>query len=306
MWDEAVLGTHDFQQGESVEFDEPRLRMPRPDGVSPSAIPFRAHARGWDLCTEGVLAGRAWVGGAPHGLGDLRGQRLERAGDRCLLWYGSTALYSEVVRLPPRPPGMVVDSVLLAAALYSLVFVVGGLWLVWAVTGPRVQDPPNALLDPQRIARIYYAPEQAGPTTAGLAPPTSEKTRLISRRTTLEPDRSPSPRDPDGAVLRALALEQPEPMASDPRDVVGTVLEHQAEADRCFAGQPVLDSIEGARVTLRWVVASTGRAESVTVVSAFPPMPAVEQCLLRHVAALTFAARECATTVVHTYRSGLL
>jgi hypothetical protein len=167
------------------------------------------------------------------------------------------ALHVEVLSLPARRPPPAVEGALLAAAVFALVAVVGGLGLVWAVTERGSGDPPLALLDPARMWRVFPGVEP-GATAGGAAavvasPPPSHGGRPVAEVT----ERS-SPHDPEGAVRRALTVVRDGSPPAVPRDVLLTLLAHRTETERCFAEDSGGAAVDGGAVTVRWVVAPSG------------------------------------------------
>jgi len=301
-WGSGVLGTQDLGLGEGLRFAERPLLLPRPDGPMVGAGPLRADRWGWMLRCGGATDGYARLNGVEHGFGSLEGQRLARPGDHAVLQYGPSALHVEVLSLPARRPPPAVEGALLAAAVFALVAVVGGLGLVWAVTERGSGDPPLALLDPARMWRVFPGVEP-GATAGGAAavvasPPPSHGGRPVAEVT----ERS-SPHDPEGAVRRALTVVRDGSPPAVPRDVLLTLLAHRTETERCFAEDSGGAAVDGGAVTVRWVVAPSGRAESVEVTRSTPPLPAVERCLKRRLADLVFDRRAHPTTLAHTFRA---
>ena len=301
-WGGDVLGTQDLGLGEGIRFAEAPLLLPRPDGPRVGEGPLRADRRGWVLRCEGATDGRARLNGVEHGFDALEGLRLARPGDHAVLHYGPMALCFEVLSLPARRPPPVLDGALLAAAVFALVAVVGGLGLVWAVTGRGSADPPVALLDPARIGRVFRGLEPSA-TASSAADVAASPPPTLGEPPVAEAAMGSSPHDPGGTVRRALTVPRDGSPPAVPRDVLLTLLAHRAETERCFAGDSGGAAADGGAITVRWVVAPNGRAESMEVTRSTLALPVVERCLKRKIAELIFDRREHPTTLVHTFRA---
>ncbi len=296
VWGEDALGTRDLAPGEGLGFDDPRLLVPRPDGLDSGEGPLRAAQSEWELVPRGATDGFSRVSGVEHGFAGLEGQRLSRPGDRAVLRFGELALCLEVVGLPSRRPRPALDPTLLAAVGFALVVVVGGLGLVRSVTRRGPIETPVALLEPHHIARLLHGLEPGAPP-GGSAVLTALPPRVGGGPLAVEAAMVPSPRDPGGAVRRALTAARDGRTPEVPREVLRTLLANRAEAERCLAAEP------GGAVTVRWVVSPSGRAESAVVTRVTPEPSAVERCLTHHLAGLAFERRSRPTTVTHTFRA---
>jgi len=295
-WGDSALATRFFALGEGLRFDDLRLLVPRPDGPASGDGPLRGDRLGWELLGAGATSGRARVTEVEHPLEDLDGQRLARPGDRAVLRFGELSLRLEVVELPARPPRPALDRTFVAAVLFGLVVVVGGLGLVRTVTGRGPSEPPVALVAPPSIARllrgIAAGVPQRDPVSPAALPP-----RAGGGPSLVEAAPRSSLRDPGGAVRRALTAARDRPSPAVPRDVLRTLLTHRAEAERCLVAEP------GGAVTVRWVVAPSGRAESAVVTGATPELGDVERCLTHYLAGLAFEPRTHPVTVTHTFQA---
>jgi hypothetical protein len=289
---------HDLRRGEEVDLDRGPLAVPRPAAPLGGAPPLRARGGGWEIVPAGATEGRAWIAGGVVELAHLAGQVVALPGDRGILRFGTTTLYFEVFVPPRRPPIAIIDRAWVAAVAFALMVVGGGLTLLRSVSPQSRATLPAALLKPDEVSRLYRG------TPLTMASSTSSATRSTAPAPRLRAGDDEMPSwwangEDEGAVARALAAASAGPSPAPPRDVLHVLLARQAELERC--GGP---SAPGVAVTLRFVVATSGRVETVSVIDARPPSPAVEKCLTREIARLSFPARTRATTLVHTIRIG--
>jgi hypothetical protein len=157
-WGTTVLSVKNLLVGESYVLGEAEgASMVMPDGLTASSIPVRAVATGWELDARGVTNGLLRLRGR-----DEDPRRFTDApvilvpGDWGLLQYGAFALFFQFgPAAPPLSKKKRRDLLVGLSIVSSVVFHVGVLGLVRALTSPTPIPKPAELSNPEEIAARF-------------------------------------------------------------------------------------------------------------------------------------------------------
>jgi TonB family protein len=182
-WGTSVLAVRHLSVGKSVLIgDGDAAIVPRPDGASMAESPIAAVGKGWEVDARGATGGLLCLRGRPEDpveLGRSGAPIPIVAGDYGLLQYGSLGVFFQFTdAAPPLRGRRRIDWLLIAAFVFSLVTVGGGLTFLAMMTTPRPLEKPLELTSQERLAVLFRVeppvesePELSGKDARGLKDP---------------------------------------------------------------------------------------------------------------------------------------
>ncbi|MEZ4225810.1 MAG: AgmX/PglI C-terminal domain-containing protein [Polyangiaceae bacterium] len=166
VWGTTVLGLRHLDAGKSFELgDGPGAVTQKPDGAPISDYPIRAVGSGWELHVTGATGGVLYLRGRqedPAHLAQTGAPIPIVAGDYGLIQYGPNfSVFFQFANAPPVLKERIkIDWALLLAFLFSMVAVVGGLALIWAITTPIGIPKPLELTSQRELALQFNMKEE--------------------------------------------------------------------------------------------------------------------------------------------------
>ncbi len=166
VWGTTVLGVRHLAGGQSFMVGEVEgAVIPKPDGNPMTDSPIRAVGAGWELDARGATGGVLFLRGRQEDPAELArtGAPIPIvAGDHGLIQYGPTfSVFFQFAHAPPAIKDRIkVEWSLLLAFLFSLVAVIGGLALIWAITTPRGIPKPLELTSQTELALQFNLKEE--------------------------------------------------------------------------------------------------------------------------------------------------
>jgi hypothetical protein len=166
VWGTTVLAIRELGPGQSLSIgDRPSALVPKPDGSPMSDSPIRAVGKGWEVDALGATGGTLSVRGRaedPSALGRTGAPIPIVAGDHGLIQYGALSLFFQ---FSPEAPAIRsrrrIDWLFIAAFVFSVVTIGGGLTLLASLTTPRALEKPVELTSAEELAVQFLMDEPA-------------------------------------------------------------------------------------------------------------------------------------------------
>ncbi len=254
LWGDFVVARQELRPGKSARFGDRGAWAVPPEARIPSE-PIRSSGADWLLDATGADDGIARVGGVESPVSGDQPLRLAAVGDSVVLRYGPLAVAAQVARRArPLPGASLVDPLLVAASAYAAVVGLGGLGLVFFVTGRAPQATPPALQRPDELARAYYL--DASQLEGGQLPPAAEPSGQapeLSERAVITPVAAALQREGPGLPTGGLSFHA----------VSGVVLARYSDLESCGELRSNLERPSPAPIRIELTVGPSGIVQRV-------------------------------------------